>query len=283
MRLIDTLERKLGRFAIRNLMLYIIIIYAFGFVLCSVNPEYYLFHLSLNFSAIFEGEVWRLVTFICYPPDTNIILFVLYSFIFFSIGRALESYWGAFRFNLYIFLGYFGEVLAALLIYLIFDRVYLLTASNLYLSMLLGIAATVPDAQFLLYFIIPVKAKWLGFFYGLILIYRLIISPWEGRIEIILSLLNFFVFFFFIRKPLRYAASAARRASFRAGMIRGRMERERPAGAGASHRCSVCGITDKDDPTMDFRYCSQCDGAREYCRDHIFTHIHVHDERAGKS
>ncbi len=275
MNLIDRLERKLGRFAIHNLMVYLIVIYAFGFVLSYVNPEYYFLHLSLDFDMIFRGEVWRLVTFICWPPDTRVIWFLLSSFIYFSLGRALESYWGAFRFNLYIFLGILGEILAALIIYLFFDQVYMLTAGNLYMSMLLGFAITVPDAQFLLYFIIPIKAKWLGIFYGAIQVYFLVVSDWPGRIEIILSLLNFIVFFFFIRKPVNEARRRARQAEFVMKMKKGELENSRPI---YRHRCCVCGITDRDDPNMEFRYCSQCDGAREYCANHLYTHIHVHSE-----
>lgn len=272
---IDRLESKIGRFAIRNLMLYLIIIYAFGFVVYSINPDYYILNLSLNFAAIFQGEVWRLVTFLCFPPSTNVALFLLYSFIYYSLGRSLESYWGAFRFNLYIFLGIFGEILAALIIYLAFGEVYLLTAGNLYMSMLLGIAITVPEARFMIYFIIPVKAKWLGIFYGVLLVIQAVISDWPGRIELVLSLLNFIVFFFFIRRPVSKTRSKMRKAEYVIKMKRGEME-NKPAGY--RHRCSVCGITDRDDPNMEFRYCSQCDGAHEYCMNHLYTHIHVHSD-----
>ena len=44
---------------------------------------------------------------------------------------------------------------------------------------------------------------------------------------------------------------------------------------GAMHECAVCHRTELDDPELEFRYCSKCDGNYEYCQDHLFTHKHV--------
>ena len=44
------------------------------------------------------------------------------------------------------------------------------------------------------------------------------------------------------------------------------------------HKCAVCGRTEKDDPNLEFRYCSKCEGNLEYCMDHLYTHKHVTKE-----
>ena len=82
MKLVDKLERKLGRFAIPNLMIYIIIFYLIGFVLYYYNPYIYINYLSLNARAILHGQIWRIVTYLMYPPSTNIIWMALLSFIY---------------------------------------------------------------------------------------------------------------------------------------------------------------------------------------------------------
>ncbi len=286
MNFIDRLERKIGKIAIPNLMIYLIGIYALGLVLNYINPDFYIMNLSLKMYEIIHGlQLWRLITFLCAPPSDNIIIFLFLSFIYYSIGRTLEQMWGTFRFNLYIFLGVFGVVLSALIIYLVFGEVYLLTADQLYLSMLLGIAATLPDLSFLLYFVIPIKAKWLGIFYGAYIIYEIIScgirGDWPSVIAIVLSLLNFIVFFVFLRKHSFIKRKPKIRFTF-GGAGGGQTHSAKTADSGLygrkgvpRHRCSVCGITDLDAPDMEFRFCSKCGSNREYCSEHLFTHTHV--------
>ena len=289
MKFIDKMERKLGRFAIPNLMLYLIILYVIGYVILRTNPFLYYNHLSLDASRILKGEVWRILTYLCYPPSSNIFWLALLSFIYYSIGRSLERVMGAFRFNLYIFLGVLGNVIAALLIYVIGGEVYLLTADKIYLSMLLALSAIFPDMQFYLYFAIPVKAKWLGLVYGGFLIYEIVISGWQGRVAIILSLLNFIVFFVFIRKPVTSRVrQAQRKFEFEEKMRQAAAQQGAQQNAQQSapkntprHRCAVCGITELDAPEMEFRYCSKCEGSYEYCMDHLYTHVHVKKEDPG--
>ena len=60
----DKLERKIGRYAVPNLMLYIIIMYGAGYVLYLINPAFYAQYLCLNAQAILHGQVWRIITFI---------------------------------------------------------------------------------------------------------------------------------------------------------------------------------------------------------------------------
>lgn len=308
MKFIDNLEQKIGKYAIKNLMVYLIALYIIGFIINLVNPEFYINYLSLNAERILHGEVWRIITFLCYPPNTSIIWFLLLTFVYFSLGRTLETIWGAFRFNLYIFIGIFANVIAAIIIYLIWDQVMLLTASQLYLTMLLGMAATFPDMKFYLYFILPIKAKWLGIVYGGILLYQVISSAvngyWPNVVAIVLSVINFFFFILVIKKPSRAggysgmygntrssgsgvfgtrfggSSSSTNSSSNRSRdnvykMNRNSGERTFSGVKPVRHRCAVCGITDVDNPQMEFRYCSKCNGAYEYCKDHLYTHEHV--------
>ena len=90
----DKLERRFGRFAIRNLMIYLIIFYVFGFLIDLTNPQFYYSYLCLNMEAIFHGQVWRLVTFLMSPPSTNILWMALLTFIYYQLGRTLENMWG---------------------------------------------------------------------------------------------------------------------------------------------------------------------------------------------
>lgn len=112
---IDKLEKKFGRYAIHNLMYYVIILYALGYVINVVAPDFYTGYLSLDPTAILHGQIWRIVTFIIYPPSTGLFFFLISMYLYYSIGRVLEMQWGAFRFNLYLLTGMLLHVVAAFL------------------------------------------------------------------------------------------------------------------------------------------------------------------------
>ncbi len=267
---INKLERRFGRYAVHNLMLYLIVCYAFGYLICMTNYEFYVNWLALDMSAILHGQIWRIVTFLLYPPSTSLIWLLLLSFIYYSLGRALEQMWGTFRFNLYILIGVLGYVLAALVIYVIWGRVYLLTADNLYLTMLLAMALTEPDMQFYLYFILPIRARWLGVFYAVLIALEFFTTNGPGRVAIVLPLINVLIFYLDTRHPVSSARQSRRRRDYTKKMQAGRGKPGMP-----KHRCAVCGRTELDDPNLEFRFCSKCAGTYEYCQDHLYTHVHV--------
>ncbi|MCD8125865.1 MAG: rhomboid family intramembrane serine protease [Lachnospiraceae bacterium] len=274
---IDKLERRFGRYAVNNLMLYLIICYAVGYLIDLTNPSFYYNWLCLDASAILHGQIWRIVTYLVTPPSYNLIWLVLLSVIYYSLGRSLEQLWGTFRFNLYIIIGVLANVLAALIIYLVWGQIYILDADNLYMTMLLAFAATMPDMQFYLYFVIPIKAKWLGIFYAAYIALEFFTSSWPARVSIVLSLLNFLLFFFESRKPVDSMHQARRRRDYTKKMRAGAGRPGAPR-----HRCAVCGRTEQDDPNLEFRFCSKCAGNYEYCQDHLYTHVHVtQDSRNG--
>ncbi|MCI8584921.1 MAG: hypothetical protein HFI92_03305, partial [Lachnospiraceae bacterium] len=161
------MERRFGKYAIPNLMYYIIILYALGFVVQVVSPELYSSYLALDAAAILRGEVWRIFTFIIQPPTGSFIFIFFSLYLYYMIGKMLEYQWGAFKFNLYFFSGLLLHVIVCLLIYLVTG--YNLSYGTMYLNMSLffAFAALFPDVQFLLFFIIPIKCKYLGYANGL--------------------------------------------------------------------------------------------------------------------
>ena len=170
----DKLERKIGRYAVPNLMLYIIIMYGAGYVLYLINPAFYAQYLCLNAQAILHGQVWRIITFIIQPPSYSLIWMLVALSLYYFIGKELERAWGTFRFNLYFFAGVLFHVIAAILVYVLTGLVLPLGTGYLNMSLFLVYAAMNPNAQFMLYFIIPVKAKWLAWLDGAYFIWAVI-------------------------------------------------------------------------------------------------------------
>lgn len=265
----NKMERKFGRYAIPNLMNYIIAMYLVGFLIQWFAPEIYVTYLCLNPVAVARGEIWRIVTFLFYPPSTSLIGAFLMAFLYFSIGNTLERTWGAFRFNVYFFMGVLGNVIGAMVGYLLFGQVWILTVEYLNLSLFLAFAFTYPDLQFMLYFVIPIKAKWLGIVYALGVVWSLVSGSASTRCAIILSLLNFFVFFAMTRNYSKInPKEIKRKRDFQ------KQVNIKPKG-GSHHKCAVCGRTEQDGENLEFRYCSKCDGNYEYCQEHLYTHQHV--------
>lgn len=270
-KIFNKLERKFGKYAIPNLMYYVVILYAVGIFVCWQSPAFYFNYLMLDARAILHGQIWRIVTFLMWPLSNNPILNVLVIFCYYNLGHTLEYVWGSFRFNVYFFMGIFGHVLAAVIIYLLFGMVYPLTPEYLNFSLFFAYAATFPDAQFLLFYVIPIKAKWLALFNGVYFIYGLIFGGTAMRIAIVMSLLNFILYWAMSRGWKYNPREIRRKQQFKAQMQQ-TAQKEKTRGR---HRCAVCGRTELDDPELVFRYCSKCEGDLEYCQDHLYTHQHV--------
>ena len=284
MKFIDKLERKYGRFGIPNLTVYIVVCYVIGYALMTVNPSM-LRWLSLEPAYILRGQVWRLVTWVLYPPySSNVILFALMVLLFYyPIGTSLERTIGTFKYTLYILSGMVFTILGAFLLYFILGGNVLVGSvfSTYYISLstFLAYAMCYPDMQVLLMFIIPVKMKWMAIFYVVIVAYEMIqyimAGAWYLVIPIVASLLNFIIFYFGTKDFSRYNPKEVhRRNEFRKAMEpQGRMKSG--GGAVTKHKCAICGRTELDDPNLEFRFCSRCNGNYEYCQDHLFTHTHV--------
>ncbi len=288
MNIINKLNRKYGKHAIHNLMFYIIILYATGFLIDMINPYFYSKYLSLDVAMILKGQIWRLGTFIIQPPETNVLFLALELYIYYMIGTNLERAWGAFRFNLYFLSGILFNIVATFILYFITG--YSISHGLIYInrSLFFAFAALYPNIQFLLFFILPVKVKHLAYLYAAFIIYEMITLSFSGiygialAVAILVSLGNFLIYFFATRNFKGLSPSEFKRKS--------NYKKQVKAGRGAKvvdfqgkkvitrHKCAVCGRTELDDDSLEFRFCSKCDGNYEYCTDHLFTHEHVKNQ-----
>lgn len=272
---LDKTERRFGRYAIRNLTMYLLAGYAIGYLLSFTMPQL-LTYFTLEPALILKGQVWRLLSWVIIPPNDNIIFVIFMMLLYYSLGNTLESYWGAFRYNVYIFSGILFTVIGAFIVNGLIGGITgfgsLYSTYYINMSIFLACASIMPDYQLLLYGIIPIKMKWLAILDVVLLAVDAVQGGLIIRIVIIASLLNFIIFFFCNRNLRGHSPKqAARRKKFQKQISR---PQNQYAG-GAKHRCAVCGRTELDDPTLEFRYCSKCNGNYEYCQDHLFTHEHV--------
>ena len=150
---LNKMERKYGRYAIPNLMYYVIILYGMGYVLFKVNPWVYFQYLALDWSAVLRGQVWRVFTFLMQPISDNLLMVILMLYIYYMIGRQLEAVLGKFRFNFYFITGVLLHILASLVVYLGSGGDYIISpgVDYLNLSLFLVFAVLFPNAQFLLF------------------------------------------------------------------------------------------------------------------------------------
>lgn len=283
------MERKFGKYAISNLSLYLILCYGCGYLMNAINPAF-LNYLTLNPYQILHGQVWRIVTWILVPPDSLDFFTLIMLYFYYSIGTSLERTWGTFLYNVYMLLGMvftvLGSFVAMGLSYLVwgdaiaiggaaeFFQLVAMSFSTYYINMsiFLAFAATFPNVEVLLMFILPIKVKWLGVAYAVLLLYEFVNSWMIGKVSIIASLLNFIVFFFLTRRGLRMRMSpkqVKRRHDFQK-----EVKKAKPMSV-AKHKCAICGRTGDEYPDLEFRFCSKCNGNYEYCQEHLFTHTHV--------
>ena len=279
---IDTFCLKHPDFGIPNLIRYITIANAVMWLLNMVNPRI-LPYMMFNPYYILHGQVWRLISFMFIPPSTGVLALIAFYFYYF-IGTTLERQWGTARFNIYFFSGIILTVIYGFLVYFIAHMAVSLTAEYIYLSMFFSFAALFPDMQVLLFFIIPVKVKWLGLLDVAYLVFEFLQATSATRFAIAATFVNIAILYLRSHRSVRRSYSgrtmedifhsavgtgASKNRS--AGPVRRQM---RPAGA-VVHRCAICGRTQADNPDLEFRYCSKCEGGQEYCQDHLFTHVHV--------
>ena len=280
---LNKMERKIGKYAIPNLMIYLIAAYCIGFVIYTVNPNFMLM-LTLSPYHILHGQVWRLITWILMPTDTRVFSLLIMALLYYQLGSALERSWGTFRFNVYIFGGMLFTVIGAFILYGIYaaagtgslETISLIssltfTTNYINLTIFLAFAVMYPEMQILLFFIIPVKMKWMAVVYAVLIAINLILTSWGGRIAIIMSILNFLIFFLSTRNYRRVSPKEIHRKQ----VFKAQMREPRRGSMVTKHKCAVCGRTELDDPNLEFRFCSKCDGNYEYCQDHLFTHQHI--------
>ena len=296
MSVLDKLEKKLSFLRYPPLMLVLIIAYAAGFILMTVSPgleTYLVFYPEL----IFQGQVWRFLSFMMLPSTNQFFMALLTCFIYFSISRSLEQIIGRFRVNIFLILGYLLLVLAGFVYWLIFRStdagIYVINLNPHYLYAMFFVlfALIFPDARFLFMFIIPIRGKWMIFItlglYALNVVSAFVSGnfsyAWILVFMITAAVLT--VMIFLLLSGYRFGKSHSRARSKVVNM--NAYQRNRKQGSAPSqnyrHKCALCGRTDKTNPELDFRYCSKCQGAWEYCSEHLYTHIHVGSGQPGSA
>lgn len=272
---------------IPNLMLYIVLGNAVVYLMSRMAGNYTLYNLlCFDRQMILQGQVWRLFTYPLTYQVSNFLLMAVSLFCYYSIGRSIENIWGTLRFNLFYLTGVWMMDIYCM----IFGGRASVTYLNL--SLFLSYATLFPDAQFLLFFIIPVKA-WLFALVDLaIVLLDLISYPFPYNLFSVISLANYFLFFGkdvlnVIPMSWRVKLSRLFHKNSRPGSspqpkvipfdVSSRSAGGKAISAKApyTHRCTICGRTDISDPDLEFRYCSRCQGYYCYCQDHINNHTHI--------
>lgn len=281
-------EKKFGKYAIPNLSLYLIIGYAIGFILEMFDKTGAIISLmTLEPGMIIHGQIWRVFSWLLIPPDRSNIFFVVIMLLFYyNIGNTLEKVWGVYRYNVYLFSGFIYTLVGAFIMYFVLLAMGIngtgligafFTTYYVNMSIFLAFAATFPSMEVMLMFIIPIKVKYLGIVYAVMIVFEALqyasYSLAMGIIKfvvILCSLLNFIVFFVRGRGKIRLSKEQVKmRSEYRTKM------KAAQAQAITKHKCAICGRTEETHPDLEFRFCSKCNGNYEYCNDHLFTHKHV--------
>ncbi len=243
----------------------------------------YTFSYLLRFipGAIFRGQVWRLVTFLFVPVNENLLWFVFSVLLYYSIGTSLERTWGTTKFTVYYLLGAVMNAVVGLIMGLL-GFAWLETANMYYLNMslFLAYATLYPDAVFTIYFIIPVKAKWLAWidaaFLALAVVWNLFRLNIPMALMPVLAVLNYLLFFWSdITAMAGRTRNRARHQTSRQTVNFKQATRRAQQQKGYIHKCAVCGKTDTEFPDEEFRYCSKCNGYYCYCSEHLNNHVHI--------
>lgn len=260
MKLLEKLDRIVRPIAIPNLT-EVLVFGQVGMMLASFMRPGLSQQTALVWSKVFEGEVWRLITFLFYPPPIGILV-IFYFLIFMMIGKSMEQYWGIIRYNVYFYL---GAILTAVAGLIVPDQ--FVTGLFFQASLFLAFAVINPNYEFLIMFVIPVKVKWLALLQGLYYLVTLSTGINSASLMASAAIGNFLIFFG--GDLLQQVKRIKHRAKFT-----GMQMQEKRATHLARHTCAVCGKNSNDDPFEDFRYCSKCDGEKAYCETHLRDHEH---------
>ena len=242
---------------------------------------------------ILQGQVWRLVTFIFSPLSVGggfwgPFFFAVTTYFYYWIGSSLERQWGSTRFTVFYGLGVLLNIVVGIVTYLLMpitsnlSGYYFETATMYYvnLSMFFSFATLYPDMQVLLYGIIPLKVKWLAWLDAIFFTYDIFgyltgHTPLRALLPVIV-ILNYLIFFW--EDLMSVLGRGSERIRYRTSpqtINFKKAQKDVKERKGYLHKCAVCGLTDADDPNMEFRYSSKCNGYYCYCMKHINDHTHV--------
>lgn len=277
---LNKLEQKIGNKAIPNITRIFILANLIGSCLYMTNGNAALEYLSFSPYLILHGQIWRLISWILVPTASLSFWGILFIICLWMLGSSMESYLGAFRMNVYFIGGFLLSDIAGMLIYIIGGTPIRLTMYYILMSMYLMLGLMMPEAEVRLYFVLPIKMKWMTIVYFIMFGYDVYTYFKYGTIiglmygtEIVLALVNLLVFVWSCKNRLSYRQTAKQRR--RKKQYTAQFSSPRPGSGISQHKCCICGRTEITNPELTFRYCSKCAGNREYCSDHLFTHEHV--------
>ena len=249
----NNLENKYGKYAVSGLSLKLVVLYVIGYVLYYTMPGIFAL-LTLDVTALLNGQIWRVVSWLLVPPDggSNLFFVAIMLFFYYSIGTSLERIWGVWRYNVFIFTGILLTIAAAFawmgFAYLLSGDViaqigaadyfgyYSLSFSTYYINMgiFFAYALTFPDAVVLLFFILPVKVKWLGLLDVAYLVYEFFTAPMSGKFAILATFLNIAILYRRFKGPINSGIGKE--------MLAGLFSRSEGSGGGAGQRHSERGL-----------------------------------------
>jgi len=290
---LKNLRRQFERFCFRNrdkgipnLMLYIALGNALVSIMCMVNGGSALYELlCFDKTKILQGQVWRLLSY-AFTQTGNSLIDLLFLYFFYMLGRHVESSMGTFKFNLYYFSGILLMDVFALIFATPFTApLYWDMAYYLHLSLILTFATLYPESQFVIFFIIPVKARIIAVVYLVLEAIAIInlsypVMYFPHNLFPLVALANYLLFIGGDIKnllPLSWRAKISpKKPVKKTGTIPFPTTHQAPKTVDAyTHRCAVCGRTDVSNPELEFRYCSRCKGYYCYCEEHINNHEHI--------
>ncbi|NLV86587.1 MAG: rhomboid family intramembrane serine protease [Clostridiales bacterium] len=275
MRRIDRFCIDHPKFGIRNLMLYIVIGSGLVWLFGKMDGNNILINaLVFNGDAVFKKfQIWRLFTFVLVPTQDG-FLFLISLYFYYFIGNTLERYWGSGKFTIYYFSGMVLNILYATIFWLATNVSISINTSYLNLSMFFAFATLFPEMQVLLFFIIPIKMKWLGIANAVIFALAIITSKFPINLLPIIAILNYFIFcggwLLDYVKPSKVKQKQKTIDFKKAAKKYNKNQAKKPY----TRKCEVCGRTDTDYPDLEFRFCSRCEGYHCFCIDHINSHVH---------
>ena len=259
MKFLAFLDRLVAPIAIPNLTQILIAGQALMYLAGSGNPAM-VNRATLVWDLVLQGEVWRLLTFMLIPPPTSLIFVFFYLYIFYIFGTALEQFWGSVRYNAFLWLGALLTIAAAAL-----APSSPATGTFLYGTVFLAFATYNPDFTLNLFFILPVKVKWLAWLQAAGYALAFVSGPMVVKIQVLASVGNYLIFF--APTVVNWVRNRQRRMKWEA--------RQYKPGSQPRHTCAVCGINSDTHPNAEFRYCSKCGGEKAYCEEHLRNHEHV--------
>ena len=274
-RAIDRFCQKHSNFGVPRLMLFIVLISAGVFIIGGNGLFSFLaFHPAL----IMQGQIWRLITWVFLPLTGNIIFVAIALYFYYFVGSTLEREWGTAKFTIYYIFGIILNIIYVTVMWFVVGELVYLIPNFLNLSMFFAFATLFPEVSVRLFFVIPIKVKWLGLFNAAYFIYVIVAGIIAGQIFSallpVVAILNYIIIcgddLLSNLRPLKIRTSPQIVNFKKAARQAKRDMDEKPY----RHKCAVCGRTDVDSPDLEFRYCSRCNGYHCFCIDHINNHIH---------